>query len=304
MRIVIAGAHGKIARSLTRELSGDGHTVIGLIRIAGAERRSAAGRRRARGPRPGEQFGRRGAQVLAGADAAVFAAGAGAGSGDARKSSVDLGASVLLADAAEAAGVRRFVQISSTGADLVRGGATPDGVPADFVAYLQAKLGAEEDLVRARPRLDHRAGRARSPTTTPPARVRLERTGPGRERGGAPGEPGQHPPRRRGRGPGRTPPHRSGRARRSCTSFPGRRRWPKRSPYFRLTSGSVERLPLERGRFCAANITNRFQTRFVKSALLTLPRGGVLWWASHVRALSQLFFGGAPHHQHHTHTRE
>jgi len=117
------------------------------------------------------------AAVLAGADAAVFAAGAGAGSGDARKSSVDLGASVLLADAAEAAGVRRFVQISSTGADLVRDGVTPEGVPADFVAYLRAKLGAEEDLVRR----DLAWTIVRPGALTddePTGTVRLERTGP------------------------------------------------------------------------------------------------------------------------------
>jgi nucleoside-diphosphate-sugar epimerase len=46
----------------------------------------------------------------------VFAAGAGAGSGAPRKDSVDRAASVLMADAAERAGVRRFVQVSSMGA--------------------------------------------------------------------------------------------------------------------------------------------------------------------------------------------
>src|SRR6188768_1570970 len=98
MRIVVAGAHGKIARSLSRELSRDGHTVVGLIRneeqsadllldgaqpvVLDLENSSVDAL----------------AAVLSGADAAVFAAGAGAGSGDARKSTVDLGASVLLAD--------------------------------------------------------------------------------------------------------------------------------------------------------------------------------------------------------------
>lgn len=132
------------------------------------------------------------AAVLAGADAAVFAAGAGAGSGDARKSSVDLGASVLLADAAEAAGVRRFVQISSTGADLVRGGVTPESVPADFVAYLRAKLGAEEDLVRR----DLAWTVVRPGTLTddePTGLVRLERTGPDEDGTVRPETPGSIP---------------------------------------------------------------------------------------------------------------
>ena len=47
----------------------------------------------------------------------VFAAGAGPGSGAARKETVDRDAAILLADAAEAANVRRYVMISSTGAD-------------------------------------------------------------------------------------------------------------------------------------------------------------------------------------------
>ena len=57
------------------------------------------------------------AALLNGADAVVFAAGAGPGSGAARKDTVDRGASVLLADAADRAGVRRFVQISGMGVD-------------------------------------------------------------------------------------------------------------------------------------------------------------------------------------------
>jgi nucleoside-diphosphate-sugar epimerase len=56
------------------------------------------------------------AVLLAGADAVVFAAGAGPGSGVPRKDSVDRAASVLMADAAQRAGVRRFVQVSSMGA--------------------------------------------------------------------------------------------------------------------------------------------------------------------------------------------
>ena len=86
------------------------------------------------------------ADVLSGADAAVFAAGAGPGSGLARKDSVDRAAAVLLAQACEVAGVRRYVLVSSMGVDSVRGGLVPEGVDEVFVAYLQAKLAAEEDL--------------------------------------------------------------------------------------------------------------------------------------------------------------
>jgi uncharacterized protein YbjT (DUF2867 family) len=72
----------------------------------------------------------------------VFAAGAGPGSGAARKDTVDRAAAVLLADAARAAGVRRYLLISSTGVD------DPPRAGTDEVwaAYLTAKKAAEEAL--------------------------------------------------------------------------------------------------------------------------------------------------------------
>ena len=148
MRIVIAGGHGKIARALSRRLAEAGHEVVGIIRKA-----EQSADLEADGATPlvldlesasGEEL----AKHLAGADVAVFAAGAGPGSGPDRKRTVDLGASVLLADAAEAAGVQRLLQVSSTGADLVRDGASPEGVDPVMVDYLRAKLAAEEDLRR------------------------------------------------------------------------------------------------------------------------------------------------------------
>ena len=66
--------------------------------------------------RPGGSLRGQVATLLSGADAVVFAAGAGPGSGARRKDTVDRAASVLMADAAGRAGVGRFVQISSMGA--------------------------------------------------------------------------------------------------------------------------------------------------------------------------------------------
>ena len=87
---------------------------------------------------------------LRGADAVVFAAGAGPGSGAARKETVDRDAAILLADAAEAAKVGRYLMISSMGADAE----APDDVGDPvFVAYLRAK-GAADDNVRARSALE------------------------------------------------------------------------------------------------------------------------------------------------------
>jgi hypothetical protein len=96
--------------------------------------------------------------ALDGADAVVFAAGAGPGSGVPRKDTVDRGASVLLADAAERSGAGRFVQISSMGA----GAPAPPGTDETFAAYLQAKTAAEDGPARPRPStgpmLRHREG--------------------------------------------------------------------------------------------------------------------------------------------------
>lgn len=85
------------------------------------------------------------ANAIRGADAVVFAAGAGPGSGAPRKDSVDRAAAALLADAAESAGVRRYVLVSSKNVDRE----PPPGTDEVFAAYLRAKAASERDL-RAR----------------------------------------------------------------------------------------------------------------------------------------------------------
>ncbi|TFV91012.1 NAD-dependent epimerase/dehydratase family protein [Blastococcus sp. CT_GayMR20] len=150
MRIVLAGAHGQVARRLGRLLAARGDSVVGIVRnpahtadlttdgvepvVLDLESAPVADV----------------AAVVSGADAVVFAAGAGPGSGAARKDTVDRGAAVLLADAAEAAAVTHYLLVSSMGVDLVAEGATPDGVDDVFVAYLRAKLAAEDDLLARR----------------------------------------------------------------------------------------------------------------------------------------------------------
>ncbi|MEV5601302.1 SDR family oxidoreductase [Streptomyces sp. NPDC052299] len=147
MRIVIAGGHGQIALRLERLLAARGDEAAGIIRNPGQ-----SDDLRAVGAEPVvldlesatvEEV----AEVLRGADAAVFAAGAGPNSGTARKDTVDRGAAVLFADAAERAGVRRYVVVSSMGADPDHAG---DEV---FDVYLRAKGEADAD-VRSRAALD------------------------------------------------------------------------------------------------------------------------------------------------------
>ncbi|MET9774263.1 NAD(P)H-binding protein [Streptomyces sp. NPDC006367] len=142
MRIVIAGGHGQIALRLERLLAARGDEVAGIIRKA-----EQAGDLRAAGAEPVvldlesasvEEV----AERLRGADAAVFAAGAGPGSGAARKDTVDKAAAVLFADAAVRAGVRRFLIVSSMGADPAHAG---DEI---FDVYLRAK-GEADAYVRS-----------------------------------------------------------------------------------------------------------------------------------------------------------
>jgi uncharacterized protein YbjT (DUF2867 family) len=150
MRIVIAGAHGQVARRLGPLLSARGDSVVGIIRNP-----THAADLTADGVEPA-LMDLESAPVadvvaaVAGADAVVFAAGAGPGSGAARKDTVDRGAAVLLADAAETAAVTHYLLVSSMGVDLVADGATPEGVDEVFTAYLRAKLAAEKDLLARR----------------------------------------------------------------------------------------------------------------------------------------------------------
>src|SRR5690625_5382090 len=142
MRIVIAGAHGQIALRLGRLLDDAGHQVIGIVR----------------NPMHGPDLANAGIEtvvldleknsasqlvpVLRGADVVIFAAGAGPGSGDERKDTVDRAAAALGAGAARNAGVSRYILISAMGVDTE----PPAGTDEVFRVYLQAKAASETDL--------------------------------------------------------------------------------------------------------------------------------------------------------------
>jgi nucleoside-diphosphate-sugar epimerase len=138
MVVAVAGAHGKVAMRLTRLLADDGNNVIGLIRNP-----DHAGDVSGHGASPVvcdleqasvEEI----AHAIKGADAAVFAAGAGPGSGEERKLTMDRDGAIKLLQAATEAGVPRFVVVSSTGAE-----APPPGDDV-FSVYLRAKAEADQ----------------------------------------------------------------------------------------------------------------------------------------------------------------
>lgn len=174
MHTVIAGGHGKIALRLEELLARRGDTVTGLVRNPDhADDLAAKGARAAvcdlESASVADVAGH-----LDGADAAVFAAGAGPGSGAARKETVDRDAAILFADAAERAGVRRFLVVSAMRVDEE----PPSGMDPVFAAYLRAKGAADADI-RARDTLDWTILRpGRLTDDSPTGRVRLApRTG-------------------------------------------------------------------------------------------------------------------------------
>ncbi|MEV7633456.1 SDR family oxidoreductase [Microbacterium sp. NPDC089318] len=140
-RIVIFGGHGKVARLLAPLLSARGDRVTAVIRNP-----EHADDVRTTGAQPvvfdvEQQDLAAIAELLSGADAVVWSAGAGGGDA-ARTRAVDHDAAVRSMDAAKDAGVRRYVMVSYFGA-------SPDhGIPADdpFHAYAEAKAAADEHL--------------------------------------------------------------------------------------------------------------------------------------------------------------
>lgn len=139
MRVVIAGGHGQIALLLEQKLSQRGDEAVGLVRnpdhVADLEKVGAQAVVLDLENSSADEV----ASTLAGADAVVFAAGGGPNSGVERKETVDKGAAILLADAAQQAGVRRYAMVSSMNADQ----ADPDSNEV-FQVYLRAKKAADE----------------------------------------------------------------------------------------------------------------------------------------------------------------
>lgn len=150
MDVAIVGGHGQVALLMSKVLSGRGDRVRGVIRNddqaldlerVGAEPVIA-------------DFVRDGlADVVAGADAVVFAAGSAQGTGAEGKRTVDLGGAVKLIEAARTAGIKRYVLISAIG---VRNAEEPPliRVPLKAVrllwpemrAYFAAKAESEDRL--------------------------------------------------------------------------------------------------------------------------------------------------------------
>jgi uncharacterized protein YbjT (DUF2867 family) len=140
MDVLVAGGHGQIALHLLRMLAEQGHHARGLIRNPDhAPDLEAVGAvpvlcdLEHDDPEP----------HVGTADAIVFAAGAGPGSGAERKRTMDYGGAVKLIAAAEPLGVRRYVMVSSMGAG------DPESASDEMRPYQQAKHDADRELMRS-----------------------------------------------------------------------------------------------------------------------------------------------------------
>ncbi len=175
MRVVIAGANGRVGRRLGRLLVDRGDRVVGIVRNAEHEEPLFAA-----GIEPVVLDLERAtvdqvASIVVDNDAVVFAAGTKLGSEAdvGRKDKVDRAAAILLADAAGEVAVRQYLMMSSRGVEALSGGGPlPEGLDE---LYLRAKFAAEEG-VRARPVVDLTVLRPGRLTDEPgTGRVRLGR---------------------------------------------------------------------------------------------------------------------------------
>jgi uncharacterized protein YbjT (DUF2867 family) len=141
MDVVVAGGHGKVGMRLLGLLSDRGHRARGLIR----------------NPDHALELRNVGAEAVTcdlealddisgccqGADAVVFAAGAGPGSGLERKRTVDYGGAVKLIDACKKNGIDRYVMVSAMSADR------PERWSEQMAPYYEAKRDADEALAQS-----------------------------------------------------------------------------------------------------------------------------------------------------------
>ena len=145
MNVIVAGGHGQIALKLLGLLAERGDRSRGLIRNPdhSADLEAVGAEAVVCDMEAEDDL----APFVEGADAVVFAAGAGPGSGAERKRTVDLGGAVKLIDAAKAAGIRRYVMLSAIGSGR------PDRWSEQMRPYYEAKTEADERVAAGG--LDH-----------------------------------------------------------------------------------------------------------------------------------------------------
>jgi len=134
MNILVAGATGKTGLHLVQELIDQGHKPTALVREGSDTSALPQGVELRQGDLTDLQHG-----VCDGMETVIFAAGSGGSTGPEMTNKVDRDGAKRLIDLAHEAGVRRFVMLSSVGADQ----SDPSG---EMAHYLKAKHAADEHL--------------------------------------------------------------------------------------------------------------------------------------------------------------
>ena len=140
MDVVVLGGHGRVALRLLKLLGERGDTARGVIRNPDqAKDLEAVGATAIVLDAEKEEIG----DAVSGADAVVFAAGAGAGSGEERKRTVDYGGAVKLIEAARSNGVSRYLIVSAIGANH------PERWSEEMRPYYEAKAEADAEVEKS-----------------------------------------------------------------------------------------------------------------------------------------------------------
>jgi uncharacterized protein YbjT (DUF2867 family) len=138
VNVVIVGGHGRIALRLEKLLAERGDSPRGIVRATEqAKDLEAIGAE----PIVLDIENMEIDDAVAGADAVVFAAGAGAGSGPARKQTVDFDGAVKLIKAADSHGIRRYVIVSAMGVNH------PERWSDQMRPYYEAKAAADRRVL-------------------------------------------------------------------------------------------------------------------------------------------------------------
>ncbi|HKH14485.1 MAG TPA: SDR family oxidoreductase [Solirubrobacterales bacterium] len=143
MEVAVVGGHGNVALRLLRLLSERGDRARGLIRNPDHAADVEATGATAVGADIENLDADAVARSIAGIDAIVFAAGAGAGSGPARKRTVDYGGAVKLIEAARRNEISRYVIVSAIGANH------PERWSDEMRPYYEAKAEADRELAES-----------------------------------------------------------------------------------------------------------------------------------------------------------
>lgn len=140
MHVLIAGANGQIGQHLLREMADSDHEARAMVRH----------------PEQGPELQQLGAtetvvgdleqdcsEAMKGCDVVIFAAGSGPHTGPDKTTDVDQDGAIRLIDTAKENGIKRFIIVSSMGAE------EPENGPAKLQHYLKAKHNADEHLKKS-----------------------------------------------------------------------------------------------------------------------------------------------------------